>query len=280
MIAGLRVMAGDARRHPTAISLHKILLKQIPTLMQNSGPNTVATAGMPAHRPYGPPLPTQYRDVRFQTVFFQVDPTRMQPFLPAPLTPHPTVLCVAFGIDVPFSSSYGPFHESGIQIQALFRDQPVFFNSHLYLDNVRAICAGRERWGAPKEYAEVHMEQNQNLLTCRTCQDGVEIMTLTTALGAPAQMADLMPMFPSYRLKSIPCADGPGEAVRQLVEAAPEDVTTHLLYRGEGTVSFAGTANSDLRAFAPVAEVAAFHQIASYTETYGRVVLDYLAEDA
>ena len=248
--------------------------------MQKSSPSAIETAGMPAHRPYGPPLPTYYRDVRFQTVFFQVEPERIRPFLPTPLTPHPGGLCVAFGIDVPFSSSYGPFHESGIQIQALFRDQPVFFNSHLYLDNVRAICAGRERWGAPKEYAQVHMEQHDNLLTCRTCRDGVEIMTLTTTLEAPAQAADLIPMFPSYRLKSIPRADGPGEAVRQLVEASPEDVVTHLLYRGAGTVSFAGTANSDLRAFAPVAEVAAFHQTASYTETYGRVVLDYLAEAA
>ncbi len=237
--------------------------------------NTVE-AGMPAHRPYYPPLPTQYRGVRLQTVFFRVDPEGMLPFLPAPLTPHPEGLCVAFGIDVPFSSSYGPFHEAGIQIQALFRKQPVFFNSHLYLDNVTAICAGRERWGAPKEYAQVHMEQHSNLLTCRTCKDGVEIMTLTSTLGVPARASELIPMFPSYRLKSIPRADGPGDAVRQLVEATPVDVTTHLRYRGEGTVSFAGTANSDLRAFTPVAESVAFYQIADYTETYGRIVHDYL----
>lgn len=243
--------------------------------MWNSGTDAVETAGMPAHRSYYPSLPTQYRDVRFQTVFFRVEPERMQPFLPAPLTPHPEGLCVAFGIDVPFSSSYGPFHESGIQIQALYRDEPVFFNSHLYLDNVPAICAGRERWGAPKEYAQVQMEQHHNLLTCRTRKDGVEIMTLTSSLGMPAQEADLIPMFPSYRLKSIPRADGPGAAVRQLVEATPVDVTTHLLYRGEGTAAFAGTANSDLRAFAPVAEVTAFYQVASYTETYGRIVHDY-----
>ena len=240
--------------------------------------NAATTEGMPAHRAYYSSLPTRYCNVCFQTVFFRADPSRLEPFVPAPLAPHPEGLCVAFGIDVPFSSAYGPFHESGIQIQSMYRGQTVFFNSHLYLNNVPAICAGRERWGAPKEYADVQMTQQHNLLTCRTSKDGVEIMTITSTIGVPAQQSELIPMFPSYRLKSIPRADGPGAAIKQLVEAAPVDVTTDLLYRGCGTVSFGYTANSDLRPFAPVEEVAAFYQTASYTETYGRVIHDFLAE--
>lgn len=231
---------------------------------------------MPFHRPYTPPLPTQYRDVRFQTVFFKADPARLARFLPAPLVPHPDGLCAAFGIDVPFSSSYGPFHESGIQIQALYQRRPIFFNSHLYLDNVPAICAGRERWGAPKEFARVEISQQQNLLTCRTLKEGAEIMNITSDLGQPARESELISMFPSLRLKSIPRADGPGSSVRQLVEASPVDVTSHLLFKGSGTVTFSGTATSDLRPFAPLTEVASFYQIASYTETYGRVVHDFL----
>ncbi len=234
--------------------------------------------GMPSHRPYYGSLPTQYQNVGFQTVFFRADPARLGPLLPAPLIPHPEGLCVAFGIDVPFSSTYGSFHESGIQIQSLYRGKPVFFNSHLYLDNVPAICAGRERWGAPKEFAEVQIAQQHNLLTCRTYKDGVEILTITSTIGAPAQQSELIPMFPSYRLKAIPRADGPGVSLKQLVEAAPVDVTTGQLYRGQGTVSFGFTANSDLRPLGSVEEVTAFYQIASYTETYGRVVHDYLAE--
>lgn len=235
-----------------------------------------AGESMPAHRPYYPPLPTYYRKVRFQLIYFRADPVRLRNFLPAPLEPATDGLCVAFGIDVPFSSSYGPFHESGIQIKVTFREQSAFFNSHLYLDNVPAICSGRERWGAPKEYAQVQFEQHHNLLLSRTIKDGVTLMTLTSELGAPAQPEAMIPMFPSYRLKLIPRADGPGAAIKQLVAAAPEDVTTHLLYGGQGTVAFAATANSDLRPFGPVGEVAAFYQVASYTETYGQVVYDYL----
>jgi len=41
-------------------------------------------------------------------------------------------------------------------------------------------------------------------------------------------------------------------------------------------VSFGASANSDLRPFGPIEVVAAFYQVASYTETYGTVVYDYL----
>lgn len=233
---------------------------------------------MPAHQPYYPPLPTYYRDVRFQLVYFRADPARLRPLLPEPLEPAEDGLCVAFGIDVPFSSSYGPFHESGIQIKVTFRGKSAFFNSHLYLDNVPAICSGRERWGAPKEYAEVQFQQQNNLIVSRTVKDGVPIMTLTSDLGEPAQPDEMIPIFPSYRLKLIPRADGPGAAIKQLVTASPQDVTNHLLYRGSGTVQFGASANSDLRPFEPLEEVTAFYQIASYTESYGEVVYDYLQE--
>lgn len=234
-------------------------------------------AAMPAHRPYYPPLPTYYREVRFQLVYFRADPARTRLFLPYPLEPAEDGLCVAFGIDVPFSSSYGPFHEAGIQVKVDFRGQSGFFNTHLYLDNVPAICSGRERWGAPKEYAQVPIEQHNNLLVTRTIKDDINIMTITSDLGAPTTPDALIPMFPSYRLKLIPRADGPGAAIKQLVTAAPQEVTTHMLYQGSGTVSFGASANSDLRAFGPQEEVAAFYQVASYTETYGEIVYDYLS---
>ena len=234
---------------------------------------------MPAHRPYYPALPTYYRDVRFQLVYFRADPARLRALLPEPLEPDADGLCVAFGIDVPFSSSYGPFHESGLQIKVDFRGQSGFYNSHLYLDNVAAICSGRERWGAPKEYAQVQMEQHNNLIVTRTIKDGVTLMTVTSDLGAPTTPDALIPMFPSYRLKLIPRANGPGAAIKQLVTAAPQDATTHMLYQGSGTVEFGTSVNGDLRPFGPISEIAAFYQVASYTETYGEIVYDYLADE-
>ncbi|MBI3942278.1 MAG: acetoacetate decarboxylase family protein [Chloroflexi bacterium] len=236
--------------------------------------------GMPGHRPYIPPLPTFYKNVNTIMVFFRADPARLRAYLPEPLEPAADGLCMAFGLNVLFCSSYGPFHEAGVQIKVDFRGQPAFFVSHLYLDNVPAICSGRERWGAPKEYAQVTWETHQNLVVCSTVKDGVTIMTMTTDLGEPAQPEELPPLLPSYRLKVIPKADGPGAAIKQLVTAAPVDVVVHLRHRCTGTVAFGGSANSDLRPLAPIEEVGASYQIASLTETYGKIVYDYLNPEA
>lgn len=73
-----------------------------------------------------------------------------------------------------------------------------------------------------------------NVHFSETTKDGIVIMTLTAEIGAPVEPDALIPMFPSYRLKVIPRADGPGAAIKQIVEASPQDVTTHLLYGGTG----------------------------------------------
>lgn len=233
---------------------------------------------MPPAQPEYPPLPTQYRDVRFQLVYFRAAEHRIAEFLPEPLEPAPGGLGCAFTIDVPFSSDYGPFQESGVQEQVLFQGQPAFYVSHLFLNNVPAILSGRERWGAPKVYADVRFEQHDNVLIGTTDRDGVRLMTLTSTLGEPATEKDLIPMFPSLRLKIIPRADGPGPAIKQLISAAPVDATTHLLYKGEGTVAFGRSARVDLTPLQPLEIVAAFYQVAGYTETYGEIVYDYLAD--
>ena len=98
------------------------LIMQIGGAMSAIRLSVTAGEAMPAHRPYYPPLPTYYRDVRFQLVYFCADPSHLLTYLPEPLEPADDGLCVAFGIDVPFSSSYGPFHEAGLQIKVVLRD--------------------------------------------------------------------------------------------------------------------------------------------------------------
>ena len=230
---------------------------------------------MPPHRPYYPPLPTYYRDVRFQIVFFTADPERLLAIVPEPLEPGADGLCAAFAIDVPFSSDYGPFQESGVMERVTFRGRSGFYCSHVFLNNVRAIVSGRERWGTPKMYAEVQCERQGNTLLSVTVMDGIELMTVCSELGKPASPEQMTPLFPAYRLKIIPKADGPGFALKQLVTAAPTEVMTQLLYRGHGSVAFHPAAGTDLAALTPLDTGDAFYQVASYTESYGEVVYDY-----
>ena len=117
---------------------------------------------------------------------------------------------------------------------------------------------------------------DRSLMIISTGESGHPFSRRYDDLGELWARGDMIPMFPSYRLKIIPKADGPGAAIKQLVTAAPQDVTIHELFRGQGTVDFGASANSDLRSFAPLAEANAFYQVASYVETYGEVVFDYL----
>ena len=106
--------------------------------------------------------------------------------------------------------------------------------------------------------------------------DGIEVMTVRSEWGKPAAADDMPPLFPAYRLKIIPKADGLGFALKQLVTAEPTEVVTHMHYRGTGQVAFHPAAGLDLTALAPLRAGDAFHQVASYTESYGKVVYDYL----
>lgn len=230
---------------------------------------------MPPHRPYYPVLPTHYMGVRMQTVFFRADVEHIRTIVPEPLEPAPDGVCVAFALDVPFSSDYGPFQESGLQVGVTFRGEKGFYCSHVFLNNVRAITSGRERWGTPKEYADVTLRQYENVLLSTTVLDGIEAMILRSELGKPAAPEDVPAVFPSYRLKIIPRVDGPGFAIKQLITVGPEDAETHLLYKGDGQVSFHPACSDDLKGLAPLESMGAFYQEASFSESYGQVVLDY-----
>jgi len=234
---------------------------------------------MPVHRPYYPPLPTHYRDARFQLLYFRADPDRIAPLIPEPFTPSPDGLCVAFTIDVPFTSDYGPFCESGVMERVLFRSEPGFYPSHVWLNNVRAIVSGRERWGTPKMYADVQLEENGNVLSGTTTADGLPLMRMRTQIGKPASATDMVPMFPGYRLKVIPRADGPGFALKQVITIGPTAATTEFIFKGEGTIAFDPAADWDVAALAPVEILDAFYLVSSYEESYGEIVFEVRPED-
>jgi len=234
---------------------------------------------MPAHRPLYPPLPAYYRNAEFQIIYFRCEPAVVQEHLPAPLEADPEGLAVAFSLRAPACSAYGPYQEVGIRLRCSFRGVVGFYSSHQYNDNVAAICAGRERWGGPKEYAAVQIERRGNVICAQAVKDGAPILTLTSTIERPAEAAELIPMTPSYRLKLIPRADGPGAAIKQIVAYAGADVTCAALFAGAGHATLGRTANTDLAALRPGAVLGAFYQVLSLSEGYGEIVYDYLRQE-
>jgi acetoacetate decarboxylase len=236
---------------------------------------------MPAFRPYFPPLPSYYRDVAFQTVFFRVRPEAVYEYLPEPLEPDPDGTAVLMSIRNPFCTAYGPFNEVEFSVRCSYQGQMGFFDIILYHDSPRAICAGRERWGVPKTYAEkVEIETKGNLIFTKVIQEGVPVLTMTSSIERTAQPSDMIALYPWYDLKLIPRADGPGACVKQLLKSGLGDWQSQCLFQGHGSVEWHNTANSEMGPLAPLEVLGAFYEVASYSEVYAEILYDYLTPAA
>ena len=221
--------------------------------------------------------PTVYRDVIFQVLFFKIDDKAMTTLLPSPLEPALDRLCVVVAIDVPYASNYGPFQETFLQVPCTFYDNSSFYIPYVFVNNVRAICAGREIWGTPKIFADVIVQRRNMRITSRTVFEGHKLIEVMTTTGQLVEPIALPTMSPAYRLKLIPSADGLGPAVKQLVTSEPLDSQLSDLTRGEGQVTFGASNGLDLTGLHPHQTFDAFTFKMSYRETFGSIAFDYLS---
>lgn len=249
---------------------------------------------IPAGSPFYPPLPAVYRNVRFQFVFFHAAPPAVQGFLPEPLQAAKDGLCVASGLEVPDCELYGPFEESFIVMKCHFRDQTGFYCSHVFHNGPAGIAAGREIYGTPKVYADLKVTHADRSMMTETSYGGVPVLTIASSVEADAPQdtgashdaphdasQDTMPaLTPAWRLKIIPRADGPGPALKQLIDCTEttRDVEVHAFAQGKGTIVLGASLRCDLTPLAPLEYGDAFHMESSYSEGYARVVYDYLSE--
>jgi acetoacetate decarboxylase len=235
---------------------------------------------IPFDAPYYPPPPVIYRNVEFQYVFFEADPDAIARHLPEPLVPDPDGAAMAMGIRVPFSSGYGAFSEALVQLKCSLRGQVGWYCSHVWHDGPRGIAAGREIWGTPKIFADLDVRNVEGGYLSRAAVSGAPIVTISSTHDRPADVAELPVLDPAWRLKVIPRADGPGLAVKQLVDGSPatSDFEVHLALAGRGTVEFHASPFSDLTALRPRGAGRAFYLETSYAEGYGAIALDYLTE--
>lgn len=234
---------------------------------------------LPAHRSTYPSIPTFYRGIETQMVEIQVDRDVLQAHLPEPLEPDPEGGAVVVSLKIP-RSSYGPFNEAGLYLKCFYKGVPGVFNSHLFLDNVTAICAGRERWGVAKEYATITFEDHENVRVCDVVKEGALLMRISTTWDALAEESDLPVLAPNYNLKLIPRADGPGAAIKQLVRYESEAIGLSSQYSGRGMVEFRSTAKTDFVPFTPLSVGHGFYHVGDLKELHGTVVLDYLVRES
>jgi acetoacetate decarboxylase len=235
---------------------------------------------IPFDAPFYPPLPALYRNVEFQQVFFRADPTQTGRFLPEPLKPSPDGECLATGIRIPFSTAYGAFNEAALDIKCTLNGQTGWYSTHVWHDGPKGIAAGREIYGTPKIYSDIEIQQLDASMLTRASIGGVPIITISSTMERAITAEQLRSATPSWRLKMIPRADGPGPAIKQLIDGtgATLDLQMHVVYAGRGTVHFEPSPAGDFTGLRPLEYLDAFYFEASYGEGYAKIALDYLAD--
>jgi acetoacetate decarboxylase len=235
-------------------------------------------AGMPNFCGYYPMPPALYRGVRLQLVAFRADPAAVERYLPEGFSPDPEGQCLAFGLTVPWSSSYGAFEEAGLYVRCQWKTQMGNLCLIAYLNSRSSIPAGREIYGTPKVAADVTFAMDERVLAATVRLAGADVFSLRSTMHRPATAADLPALTPAWRLKAIPRIDGQGWDVLQLVDAAPamRDVTFHVVRSGDGVVEMAPSPIYDLAPLKPVECTGAWYAEMDYTEDYGVVAHDFL----
>jgi len=243
-------------------------------------PAQAAQWSTPTDNPYYPPLPAHYRNLKLQFVFFRADSSSVGRLLPAPLEPAEDGDCVACGLDAPFTSSYGQFQEAFTLLKCTFRGKTGWYCSHVFHNGPAGIAAGREVYGTPKIWSDLSVRQTDRMMVTTAHMGGLPAITVATVMDDYCERANMPSLTPSWRLKLIPRADGPGPAIKQLIDCADvaKDMKVHQMMKGSGTVHFDASPMCDLTGLKPIEYSDAFYMVSSFAEDYARIEYDYLTD--
>jgi len=233
---------------------------------------------MPAFSQYYPMPPARYRGVRFHNVLFRADKLVIERVLPECFEPSEDGFCVASGLTVPWSSNYGEFQESFVNIKCSFEGQLGYFSPVAFLNSRSSIPAGREIYGTPKVYADIEVNMDERVMYTETRIAGVSVLSIRSTMHKDASPGEMPILEPSWRLKVIPRADGHGVDVMQVIDGskAVTDVSVLVCRAGDGIVDFAPSPIYDLSGFTPVEYLGAYYIEMDFTEGYGEIVHDFL----
>ena len=233
---------------------------------------------MPLTSPAFPPGPYRFVDREYLILTYRTDPQAIERILPAPLVAPEPLVKYEF-INMPDSTGFGHYCESGQVIPVKFGDEHGGYVHSMYLNDHPPIAGGRELWGFPKKLGEPSLKINKDTLVGTLHYSDVRVAIGSMGfkhvpLDHDAILASLSE--PNFLLKIIPHVDGKPR-ICELVRYSMTEITVKGGWRGPGALELFA------HALAPVADlpvreiVSAVHIIADLTLPFGTVVHDYLA---
>jgi acetoacetate decarboxylase len=242
---------------------------------------------MPLASPTYPRGPYRFVNREYMIITYETDPDAIREALPEPLQPDGSNTVAYEFINMPDSSGFGDYTETGIVIPATYMGEPVGFSSQMYLDDEPPIAAGREIWGFPKKLGNPKLGIIHDTLTgtLHYADVLVAVGTMTykhenvlydaqrQKVCDPSAIVKKMSKT-QVNLKLIPDIDG-SLAIAQLVAYNLTDITIKGAWAGPARLQLHAHVNAPV-ADLPVKKVlSGLHFISDLTLPYGRVLYDY-----
>lgn len=236
---------------------------------------------MPPGNPSYPAGPYRFVNREYFIITYESEPDAIRRLLPEPLQPDGSNRVLYEWINMPDSSGFGSYQESGVVIPCMFDGEPVKYTAMMFLNDEPPITAGREIWGFPKRWGEPLLEVRHDTLTGTLEYSGERVAMGTMAYKHenlcrdPEECKDRL-AGTQVNLKLLPNVDGK-PAIAQLVAYNLTDINLKGYWGGPARLHLVPHVN------APVADlpirkiVTGQHFIADLTLPYGRVLHDYLA---
>ena len=243
----------------------------------------LALPSMPPGNPSYPRGPYRFLNREYFIVVYESDPTAIRAMVPEPLDPDGSSQVFYEWINMPDSSGFGSYHESGLVIPCTFKGEAVNYTCMMFLNDEPPISAGREIWGFPKRWGQPQLSVHKDTLTGTLHYSGERV-----AMGTMAYKHHNLMLDPAKRnkalektqvnLKLIPSVTGE-PAIAQLVAYNLTEINVKFHYGGPARLHLIPHVNAPV-ADLPVRKViGGRHYMADLTLPYGRVIHDYLAEN-
>lgn len=213
-------------------------------------------------------------------VIYESDPQAIRDMVPEPLVPDRSNQVFYEWIDMPDSSGFGSYQESGVVIPCLFDGERVNYTAMIFLNDEPPIRAGREIWGFPRRWGEPRLTVETDTLTGTMSYAGERVALGTMGykhenlIKDPARRNDALKKT-QVNLKLLPCVTGK-PLVAQLVAYNLVDIDVKFHYGGPARLHLVPHVNAPV-ADLPVRRVlGGRHFKADLTLPFGRVIHDYL----
>ena len=236
---------------------------------------------MPPGNPSYPMGPYRFIDREYFVVIYESDPEAIRRAVPEPLQPDGSNQVFYEWINMPDSSGFGSYQESGVVIPCRFAGEAVNYTAQMYLDDEPPISAGREIWGFPKRWGRPRLRVETDTLT-----GTLDYAGQTVAMGTMGYKHENLIKDPAKRnealkktqvnLKLLHCVSGK-PLVAQLVAYNLTAIDAKGHWGGPARLHLVPHVNAPVADFPVRRMIGGRHFIADLTLPYGRVIHDYLA---